>query len=194
MFIRRNDQRHRQRPPALQTVEQRAFGQLKRPGGLGERQRHAVNFHAYASAPVVLLVFVHRPITIFRRIRAVVIAPFDRMTRRRSMAHVGQKIHEYIPSDTDRNTTASIAGEVMGSRISATIQHVAPRAIFRRSAHRVRGVAMALFHAMFTTQTLTTLPMFALQIFGKRDDFLTADASAIPGRATADIGGSCYDC
>lgn len=64
---------------------------------------------------------------------AVVIDAVERVGRRRTQPHVGDKFRESVPTFANRDSAPSIDGIVSDLRVHAPAAHVLPRPILRRS-------------------------------------------------------------
>src|SRR5262252_88881 len=86
-----------------------------------------------------------RPAAILRCVRAIVIDAVNRVALRWPWPHVSQEIRKRLaPTVTDCDAATAISVEAIMVRIGATLDHVHPRAIFRRES--VLGVTMAFKH------------------------------------------------
>lgn len=93
------------------------------------------------------------PAAVLRLIVAVIVDTLNRMFRRRTLTHVGQKAFKFTPSFTNLNSALSVGLEVRRIGVSTSINHQSPNAINRRSAVAVRSRTLRGDHSTETPAT-----------------------------------------
>lgn len=118
-------------------------------------------------SPVIRLLSLCRPTTIFRRVIPVVVNSVERVFWRGTCAHIGVKIYKgFSPTVANGNSSASIQTiSLVGNPITAP-KHSTPSGMFLCITHAVLGTAFIPRQVLavgLPLQTTTTLRMFADQ-------------------------------
>lgn len=86
---------------------------------------------AQATAPIICLPDVRRPLAIARFVIAIVVNSFDSMFVRRALAHIGKKVQKRLaPSIAYRNAPTAVIGKMFISGVVAAASHIAPHQEF----------------------------------------------------------------
>lgn len=121
------------------------------PGATGPALRrvlHALEFKESVLPRVTRLVNAWHPTAVARRIRSIVVVPFDGVTGRGLQAHVGKERAEIIsPRVADRDASTAVVGVLRSIRIQASLLHCAPRSVFRALAADLSAMRMHSLHA-----------------------------------------------
>lgn len=96
-------------------------------------------------APVTALFFRCRPSTILGRVRAVIVNTVDRVTWRRTAAHVRQECFvRAAPAGTDHNAASAVVWIPLVFGIGAALHHRGPRMVLR-CPHAGRPACIPVF-------------------------------------------------
>lgn len=76
-------------------------------------------------APVHVLLPASSPAAVFRRIASFVVDAVER-TALRAVSHVSDKIYEFSPAATNRNSSSAVVVKSVVTRITAPVYHVKP--------------------------------------------------------------------
>lgn len=134
-------------PPAEPRRKAMTFStQLCRP--FGNELALSVPLDPSVAAVVSVLYSMSRPTAIVRRVPLVIVSAFKGVSRRWSCSHVGTEIVKGEPSLAHANTSRSVVLELVVIWIAATLNHMRPRAVFRRVAHTVPLAIKALSAAL----------------------------------------------
>jgi hypothetical protein len=120
------------RPSAYKSVLDSAIVQLQARTPASESRRVTTISDQMIISPIVCLFTNQSPFTILRRVALTVICAFERVIRRRSFAHISNKVLKLQPSVTNRDTTSAITVKVLIAWVPAAVFHCEPYFIFWR--------------------------------------------------------------
>jgi hypothetical protein len=141
-------------------------------------QRSAVESNPVAPATVPALLRVQRPSAVPRRVRAIVVHPFDGMLRTWPPPHVRNKVLKRVPPPlANRDPATPIVGETLVVRIGASVAHRVPDAVFWRVRQPVCQVPRC---RCFRHQAAARLRIAARQVAGNHSYLVSTIAAAKP--------------
>lgn len=193
-LIRRQQQRHRQRPAMRVPLRDqvRRLSELLR--GLCQRERYAVDRQAYVRRSIVLLFMLRGPSTILFRVRPVIVwEAIQRMIGRRARPHIAQEgVERSHPRLTHGNASSAVARIAWLARISAALLHAVPRRTFLCGSNSLAAPRMPMHeitaaHRLraFTIETAAAFRITGAQINAPNHAEFAARAATVPRDTTA---------
>ncbi len=109
--------------------------------GFGESESSQIRVVSLISR----LLFLCCPVAVFRRIRAVVIAPINRVLQCWGLTHVGKKVLERVPSFADEYAASSVVRVIDAGFVGATLHHQSPSVVFLGDFLAIRPHRLPVF-------------------------------------------------
>lgn len=160
----------------------------KYSAGFGKTALSAPNYNHPIPAPIFALLVPRQPKAVARLVIAIVVATFDRMTRRHR-PHVGEEVLKLPPTLADRNAASTVVRVTPDVWVAASTEHVTPTGIFRSAASVASRMAVLCASVSRVASAAFRLP--ADKLADLRDCFISAVAAA-PVKNSAPRGSSMF--
>ena len=124
-------ERELERHPTIESLREGLLADAKPPCPIEKAPSASVECDPAVVAAIALLGLAVGPSDVTRLVVPIVVDSVDGMILARAPAYIGEKVRKDEPRLADRNSASSVGGVLRIPRVSASLDHVAPRHVLR---------------------------------------------------------------